>query len=181
MGLHNLSWIRLPLSKVATLSTDRLKVAGAFGGGFLLSLVIAPCGTPVLASVLSYAAYERRVPYGALLLSLYGFGTGLPVLLVGTAAGRLAQKLERKGYRLWVDRATGVLLLGSGSTWCGPHELPTPPPVLPVARVRGSYQTSLSRVERAGIHEHTRREAARSSLVESPARGVEANRVPSTA
>jgi cytochrome c biogenesis protein CcdA len=114
MGLHVLGWIRLPLSKLLNVGTERFRIASAFGGGFLLSLVIAPCGTPVLASVLSYAAYERRVLYGALLLFLYGFGAGLPVLIAGTAAGRLAERLERKGYQLWVDRATGVLLLALG-------------------------------------------------------------------
>jgi len=38
MGLHLLDWIRLPLSKVVTLSTDRLKVAGASGAGFFYRL-----------------------------------------------------------------------------------------------------------------------------------------------
>lgn len=110
MGAHLLGWIRLPLPK-AKEGARRRGLLGAFVAGLLLSLVIAPCGTPVLASVLSYAAYEGSVTFGALLLFLYGLGAGLPVLLIGTASGGLAGRLDRLGWRKAVDRAVGVLLL----------------------------------------------------------------------
>ncbi|WP_290997284.1 cytochrome c biogenesis protein CcdA [Hyphomicrobium sp.] len=48
----------------------RLRAGGAFGTGFLLSPVLGPCGTPILAAVLSYAAYQGQMLYGALLLFL---------------------------------------------------------------------------------------------------------------
>ena len=113
MGLHLVGWLRIPLPAYARPGTGR-GLGGAFLAGLLLSLVLVPCGTPVLAGVLSYAAYEGSVPYGALLLFLFGLGAGAPVLLLGTAAGGVATRLDRAGWRPWVDRATGVVLLGVG-------------------------------------------------------------------
>ena len=113
MGMQVLGWIRLPLPTFS-MTQSKLRVASAFGCGFLLSLVIAPCGTPVLASVLSYAAFKGNAYYGALLLFVYGLGAGIPLLAAATISSRFAQRLDLRGYRHWVDRITGALLLGLG-------------------------------------------------------------------
>lgn len=113
MGMQVLGWVHLPLTPFST-ENSQLKVASAFGCGFLLSLVIAPCGTPVLASVLSYAAFKGNAYYGALLLFVYGLGAGIPLLAAASVSTRFAQRLDLRGYRLWVDRTTGALLLGLG-------------------------------------------------------------------
>ena len=84
MGLYRLGWIGLPKM---TPKTFRPGLGGAFGTGLLLSLIIGPCGTPVFASVLSFAAYQQSFVYGGLLLFAYGIGNGRPLMLVGTAAG----------------------------------------------------------------------------------------------
>lgn len=55
MGLHLLGWLRLPIGTIPQRAA-RNGLMGAFSGGFLLSLALTPCGTAVLASVLSYAA-----------------------------------------------------------------------------------------------------------------------------
>lgn len=111
MGLHLLGWLHLPLER---LMRAPLHAGGAFGTGFLLSLVIGPCGTPVLASVLSYAAYQGQMFYGALLLFLYGLGAGTPMLLVGTTAGSMVRRLDGAGWKVWVDRGAGGALLALG-------------------------------------------------------------------
>ena len=118
MGLHLLGWLRLPISTLPPRAT-RNGLVGAFGAGFLLSLALTPCGTPVLASVLSYAAYKASIVYGAILLFLYGLGTGVPVVLVGTTAGKITTTLERAGYGLWTERISGtaLLLLGLVLIW----------------------------------------------------------------
>lgn len=113
MAVHLLGWVRIPLPLLGARG-PRQGARGAFLAGLALSFVLAPCGTPVLASVLSYAAYQGSVPYGAVLLFLFGVGAGLPVLLIGTAAGGLATRLDGAGLRPWVDRLTGVMLLGFG-------------------------------------------------------------------
>ena len=113
MGLHLLGWIRIPLPSFSgTVHTGG--AVGAFATGLLLSLVIAPCGTPVLASVLSFAAYKQSIAYGAALLFAYGIGVGLPVLVLGAAASGLARSLDRLGWRVWVDRLSGATLVALG-------------------------------------------------------------------
>ncbi len=113
MGLHVVGWLRIPMPSAVRSGTGP-GLGGAFLAGLLFSLVLAPCGTPVLAGVLSYAAYEGNVAYGALLLFLFGLGAGVPVLLFATATGRVATRLERGSWRPWVDRVTGGVLVGVG-------------------------------------------------------------------
>lgn len=113
MGLHLLGWLKVPLPALSATTKGR-GVFGSFASGLLLSLVLAPCGTPVLASVLSFAASEQSIPYGGALLLAYGLGVGLPILLLGTAAGSLARRFDRLGWRVWVDRGAGVTLLALG-------------------------------------------------------------------
>ena len=112
MGMHVLGWLRLPVGIGSPIR--RAGLAGSFMAGLLLSLVLVPCGTPLLASVLSYAAYRGSVPYGGALLFLYGIGAGLPVLIVATTAGGLAARLDASGWRRWIDTATGLALLALG-------------------------------------------------------------------
>ena len=113
MGLHLLGWLRLPIGEFPQ-RVIRNAWMGAFGAGFLLSLALTPCGTPVLASVLSYAAYKASIVQGAIVLFAYGVGSAIPVVLVGTTAGRLTSKLEKSGYSLWAERISGTALLTLG-------------------------------------------------------------------
>ena len=116
MGVNRLGWIRLPSILPKSFNPG---MGGAFGTGLMLSLILGPCGTPVLASVLSYAAYKESFVYGGLLLFFYGVGNGLPLLLVGTAAGSLTQKLDCSRYGRWIDPILGcsLLLLGFYLLW----------------------------------------------------------------
>lgn len=108
MGLHRLGWIHLPLRTPGLAFSEK---GGAFGTGLSLSLILGPCGTPVLASVLSYASYANNFVYSGLLLLLYGFGNGLPLVLVGTAAGSVMKYFEESRYRTWIDGVVGGLLI----------------------------------------------------------------------
>lgn len=116
MGLYQLGWLYLPQW---TARTYRSSVGGAFGMGALLSLVIGPCGTPVLASVLSFAAYKQSLAYGGLLLFVYGVGSSLPLMLVGTAAGGFLNSVDRTRFRLKLDAVVGssLVLLGLYLLW----------------------------------------------------------------
>jgi cytochrome c-type biogenesis protein len=116
MGIYRLGWVKVPAFNPKPFQPA---FGGAFGTGLLLSLVIGPCGTPVLASVLSYAAYKQSFMYGGLLLFLYGLGTGLPLVLVGTTAGGLLKRFDCSRYGRWLDPITGgsLLLLGFWLLW----------------------------------------------------------------
>ena len=116
MGVHQLGWLPVPLWTAKRFTSS---VAGAFGTGALLSLVIGPCGTPVLASVLSFAAYKQSFVYGGLLLFIYGIGSAVPLMLVGTAAGEFLRSFEHSRPRWWLHILVGgsLILLGFYLLW----------------------------------------------------------------
>ncbi len=113
MGAQLLGWIRLPIG-VSERKILRRGVVPSFLTGLLLSLVLIPCGTPLLAAVLSYAAYRGSVPYGGMLLFLYGIGTGVPILLVATTAGGFAARFDGTAWQRWIESTAGMLLLALG-------------------------------------------------------------------
>ncbi len=110
MGAHLLGLLKLPLPDVSS-GVSRRRIGWAFGSGFLMSLMIGPCSTPIFASALSYAAYKGKATYGAVLLFAYGLGAGVPVLFAGATIGRLAQRLETVGFGTWINRLAGAILL----------------------------------------------------------------------
>jgi cytochrome c-type biogenesis protein len=91
LGLHLLGLIRLPVDRfsIQTVRPRRRGIPGAFALGALFALVASPCSTPVLAVIATMAASERDAAGGAALLFLYGLGKGVPLLLIGLAAGSL--------------------------------------------------------------------------------------------
>jgi cytochrome c-type biogenesis protein len=116
MGVYKLGWLQLPRM---TKSVFRPSLGGAFGTGLLLALVIGPCSTPVFASVLTFVAYQQSLVYGGLLLFVYGIGSGLPLLLLGTTAGVVVKRLDCSRYGNWIDQIVGgvLILLGFYLLW----------------------------------------------------------------
>jgi cytochrome c-type biogenesis protein len=112
VGLHLIGVLRLPLPTTGRSWHGRGALA-AFATGLFLSLVIGSCGTPVLAAILSYAAYQDSVAYGGLLLFSYGIGNGLPLLILGTGIGTAVSRLSSAAH-LWLDRSAGATLVGFG-------------------------------------------------------------------
>ena len=110
MGFQLLGWVRLPLSQ--RLSVRIASSAGAaFLAGMVLGIVISPCGTPILASVLSYVAYKRSMLFGAVLLFVYGIGSSAPVALVGSAAGTALERWGSSRSHAIANSVTGALLV----------------------------------------------------------------------
>ncbi len=84
---------------------------GALALGMLFGLVASPCATPVLAVILSAAAAQGSPWFGAVLLLAYALGHGLPLLIIGCAAGA-ATRLQRLGPALErLQRASGWVLV----------------------------------------------------------------------
>ena len=113
MGLQLVGWIRLPLPSRGPVWRGG-GLAAAFVAGLLLSLVVGSCGTPVLAGILTYAAYKGSLVLGALLLFVYGVGNGLPLLLLGTGTGALTRRFGAGRADAWAGRISGALLVGLG-------------------------------------------------------------------
>ncbi len=119
MGLFCLKAIRFRLpgldkEKMPVTSLRNKGLWGAFGMGLAAGVVATPCTTPVLAVILAYVAVKARLVYGMSLLFVYALGFVVPLLLTGAFTGFIMglKKLEdRTGYRAWITRGCGVLLI----------------------------------------------------------------------
>ena len=77
--------------------------------GALSALIVGPCGGPVLAAMLGYAAASSNVVNGFAALFALGLGMGLPLLIVGAGGGKL---LPKAGNWMSIVKAiAGVILL----------------------------------------------------------------------
>src|ERR1700724_1888759 len=95
MGLHFLGLTRIGL----LMREGRLAMAkpvglwGAYAMGLAFAFGWTPCIGPTLAAILSVAASEATVAYGAGLLAVYSLGLGIPFLIAAFAflGGWIAQ------------------------------------------------------------------------------------------
>ncbi|MEI8249685.1 MAG: cytochrome c biogenesis protein CcdA [Synechococcus sp. ELA057] len=83
--------------------------------GLAFGLASTPCTTPVLAVLLAWMAQSGRPLVGMVLLTSFGAGQVLPLLLAGTAAASLPSLLALRRVGQWIPPISGVVLLVSGS------------------------------------------------------------------
>jgi cytochrome c-type biogenesis protein len=114
MGLHLLGIINVKLLGPPDWKPIRVGTFGAYLTGLLFSLVILPCATPVLASILSYAAHRQRAVSGAALLFTYGAGIGAPLALVGASFGLMSRLRLLNRWWPMVNRISGAILIALG-------------------------------------------------------------------
>ena len=117
MGLNLLGVLRIPLPSGPDPEQWRQKVPAPLApvaAGLAFGLAASPCTTPVLAVLLGWIAQSGRPLAGVALLSSFGFGQVLPLLLAGTFAAAIPKLLALRGISRWVPPASGVVLLTSG-------------------------------------------------------------------
>jgi cytochrome c-type biogenesis protein len=83
--------------------------------GLAFGLAATPCTTPILAVLLAWMAQTGRPLVAMLLLTCFGAGQVLPLLLAGTAAASLPGLLRLRQLGRWVPPISGVVLVLSGS------------------------------------------------------------------
>lgn len=89
---------------------------GRLGGTFLMGaasgLVAAPCGAPVMGSVLTWVATTQSAVLGFLYLFAFSLGMCAVLVVVGLSAGEV-RRLPRAGmWMLWVKRIFAAVMLG---------------------------------------------------------------------
>lgn len=107
--------LQMPVSIQSRLSEiSNRQQGGSFIGagimGILSALIVGPCVTAPLIGALVYIAQTRDALLGGLSLFTLGLGMGVPLLMIGTSAGRL---LPRAG--AWMDTTKaifGIMMLG---------------------------------------------------------------------
>ncbi|ADZ70756.1 cytochrome c biogenesis CcdA family protein [Polymorphum gilvum] len=118
MGLHFLGVFRIGLLyREARVHVAR-KPAG-LAGAYLIGLAFAfgwtPCVGPILAAILFVAGSEETVAQGALLLSAYALGLGIPFLAAALFAGPFLAFMKRfRRHMGAVEKAMGVVLVATG-------------------------------------------------------------------
>ena len=106
IGLQMLEVIALPIDRLNALlpvkRPERRGFLGALSFGMLFGLVASPCSTPILAAIATIAAASGNALQGAALLFVFGLGKGVPLLILGVAAGSL-------GFMRRMSKAAAVL------------------------------------------------------------------------
>lgn len=114
MGLHLLGVLNLKAPGLQNWKPVSTGTLGAYLTGLIFSLVILPCATPVLATILSYAAGRGGALSGASLLFAYGAGIGVPLVVIGTSIGLMSSLRSVARWWAMVNRISGIILLGLG-------------------------------------------------------------------
>ena len=93
-------------------------MVGALVLGLLFGIVSAPCAAPLLIVLLTYLAGSgASVPYGALLLLVYGLGHSVLILVAGTSMGAARKLIESRNVTRateWMRKGAGILVVFVG-------------------------------------------------------------------
>ena len=119
MGLHVAGVLRIPaLYRELRLSfrpSRRFGVASSFLVGSIFGAGWTPCIGPILGAILLYASTTQTVGQGALLLTSYSLGLGVPFLIAALALDRVLGFLRRLNRQAQlVEWTSGALLVGMG-------------------------------------------------------------------
>ena len=117
MGLNLLGLLRLRLPAGPDPERWRQRVPAPLAplaAGLAFGLAATPCTTPVLAVLLGWMAQHGRPLVGMLLLTSFGAGQVVPLLLAGTAAASLPRLLQLRAVGQWVPPISGVVLVTTG-------------------------------------------------------------------
>jgi cytochrome c-type biogenesis protein len=108
IAAYKLPWLNyeLRLKKTAGNNPDYLRSVG-IGAAFALGWT--PCIGPILGCILTLACSTQTVAQGALLLTVYSLGLGIPFIILGLAWGAIMP--------LWksINRYLGIISIVSGA------------------------------------------------------------------
>lgn len=119
MGLVVLGLIKVPwMQGEARIDPVRFKGFGRWAAlltGMAFAIGWTPCVGPILSAILAVSIAQGDVGRGALLLSAYSAGLGIPFVLTGALFGKLKSTLGwLNRHSLVLNRIAGVLLISLG-------------------------------------------------------------------
>jgi len=119
LGLHLIGVIKIPI----LYREKRLDVSRggdpSYVASFVVGMVFAagwtPCVGPVLAGILLLAGASGTVAHGAILLTVYSLGLGVPFLLTALLLSTAINQFRRLNrYMRVIEIASGLLLIAAG-------------------------------------------------------------------
>ena len=105
--------LKLPdslVSKVSQKGQDKGGIIGVAIMGFLSALIVGPCVAAPLAGALVYIGQTGDAFLGGLALFVMSLGMGLPLIIIGTGAGKFMPKPGN--WMTMVNAVFGILMLG---------------------------------------------------------------------
>jgi len=110
MGLYEL---RIPrfLQQQTSVSRSGGAYTSAFIFGMLNGSVASPCVSPGLVMLLSIVAAQQSITLGFIYLFTFGFGLGMPLLIIGSFSNAAHIMPQAGIWMLEVKRLFGILLL----------------------------------------------------------------------
>lgn len=114
-GLAMFDIINIPLLNFVKLpAIKQHNYFSTFLLGIASGLIIGPCLTPVLGSILVYLATKNSIIYGATLLFTFAFGMGLILILSGIFSSFLINLPKTGRWMQQVKRLAAAVLVISG-------------------------------------------------------------------
>jgi len=83
--------------------------------GLTSGLVVSPCTSPILGSILVLAASRQNILYATTLLLSFAYGMGLVLILAGTFSSILLSLPKIAGWTNIIKKISGVILIGMGA------------------------------------------------------------------
>ncbi|WP_320663824.1 cytochrome c biogenesis CcdA family protein [Prochlorococcus sp. MIT 1223] len=114
MGLNLLGifTIQLPEGPDPNIWKNKVpKKLAPISAGLAFGLASSPCTTPVLAVLLAWIAKTANPITGVVLLSCFGLGQVIPLILAGTAAASIPNLLYLRPIGKWIPPISGSILL----------------------------------------------------------------------
>lgn len=79
--------------------------------GLVSGLMISPCLTPVLASILAYLSVTKNVFYGGFLLFCFSYGMGLIFILIGTFGSSISALPKPGKWMVMIKRVCAFVIV----------------------------------------------------------------------
>lgn len=115
-GLNIIGWIRIPFLQYDLRIHSPLKRTTGFLQSVLMGIFFSagwtPCVGPVLGAILTLALNGGSIGRGALLLTFYSLGLGVPFLIAALGVGWVTQLLKKYGKTLRIiEIVMGIMLV----------------------------------------------------------------------
>ena len=88
------------------------RIASVFGMGAASGLVAAPCGAPVMATLLTWVGSTKSAAFGFMYLFVFSLGMCSLLVVVGFAAGGVVRLPRAGAWMSWVKRGFAVVVFG---------------------------------------------------------------------